>query len=86
MQSTSIRIYVALVTGLAAASFLFVDWVSLAPLGEDIWTGLLSLIILGLVSESLSLSVKVARKPRQFVDHLLAPARVRPAIPVPFPR
>ena len=29
-------------------------------LGEDIWTGLLSLIILGLVSESLSLSVKVA--------------------------
>ena len=60
MQSTSIRIYVALVTALAAASFLFVDWVSLAPLGEDVWTGLLSLIILGLVSESLSLSVKVA--------------------------
>ena len=60
MQSTSIRIYVALVTALAAASFLFVDWVSLAPLGEDVWTGLLSFIILGLVSESLSLSVKVA--------------------------
>ena len=60
MQSTSIRIYVALVTALAATSFIFVDWVSLAPLGEDVWTGLLSLIILGLVSESLSLSVKVA--------------------------
>ncbi len=60
MQSSSIRIYVALVTALAAASFLFVDWASLAPLEEDVWTGLLSLIILGLVSESLSLSVKVA--------------------------
>ena len=60
MQSNSTRLYVALVTALAATSFLFVDWMSLAALGEDIWTGLLSLIILGLVSESLSLSVKVA--------------------------
>ena len=60
MQSTSIRTYVGVVAALAAASLLLVDWASLAPLGADVWTGLLSLIILGLVSESLSLSVKVA--------------------------
>ncbi|MCH7855782.1 MAG: hypothetical protein IIB37_03440 [Gemmatimonadetes bacterium] len=60
MQSTSIRIYVGLVTALAVVSLAFVDWASLAPLGDSVWTGLLSLIILGLVSESLSLKVKVA--------------------------
>jgi len=60
MQSTAIRIYVGVVTALAAVSFIFVDWGSLTSLDEDVWTGLLSLIILGLVSESLSLSVKVA--------------------------
>ena len=60
MQSTAIRIYVGVVTALAAVSLFFVDWTSLAGLDEDVWTGLLSLIILGLVSESLSLSVKVA--------------------------
>ncbi len=60
MQSTAIRIYVGVVTALAAVSLLFVDWVSLWSLDQDVWTGLFSLIILGLVSESLSLSVKVA--------------------------
>ena len=59
MQSTSIRIYVGSVAALAAASLYWVDWTSLSALSDD-WAGLLSLIILGLVSESVSLPVKIA--------------------------
>ena len=59
MQSTSIRTYVGFVAALAGASLFLVDWASLELLSPDAWTGLLSLIILGLVSESLSLTVKV---------------------------
>ncbi len=60
MQSTSIRIYVGVVTALAMVALAFVDWASLESLDPQVWTGLLSLIILGLVSESVSLPVKVA--------------------------
>ncbi len=59
MQSTSIRVYVGFVTALAAASLFLVDWTGLDVLSTEAWTGLLSLIILGLVSESVSLPVKV---------------------------
>ncbi len=59
MQSTSIRIYVGFVTVLAGTSLYWVDWTQLSAL-SDHWAGLLSLIILGLVSESVSVSIKVA--------------------------
>ena len=59
MQSTSIRIYVGVVTALAMVALAFVDWASLESLDPQVWTGLLSLIILGLVSESVSIPVKV---------------------------
>ena len=59
MHSTSLRIYVGVITALAAGSLLFVDWATLGFLSTDVWAGLLSLIILGLVSESLSLTVRV---------------------------
>ena len=60
MHSTAIRVYVGVVTALAAGSLLFVDWASLPLMPTESWAGLLTLIILGLVSESLSLSTKVA--------------------------
>ena len=58
MQST-LRMYVGAVTVLAAGSLLLVDWATLSSLPPDAWAGLLTLIILGLVSESLSLTTKV---------------------------
>ena len=59
MQSVALRLYVAVVSALAVASLAFLDWGSLSSLQPDSWAGLLSLVILGFVSESLSLPVKV---------------------------
>ena len=59
MQSTSIRMYVGFVTALTAASLFLVDWTSLDVLSTEAWTGFLSLIILGLVSESVSLPIRI---------------------------
>ena len=59
MQSTSFRTYVGVVTALAVASMFLLDWGVLDSLSQESWKGLLSLIILGLVSEALAIKVKV---------------------------
>ena len=59
MQSTSFRIYVGIVTALSAGSFFLLDWGVLDSLPPESWKGLLSLVILGLVSEALSIRVKL---------------------------
>ena len=59
MQSTSFRIYVGIVTALSAGSFFLLDWGVLDSLPPEAWKGLLSLVILGLVSEALSIRVKL---------------------------
>ena len=59
MHSTPIRMLVGFAAVLAAGSLLLVDWESMSALSPESWAGLLSLIILGLVSESLSLKTKV---------------------------
>ena len=50
--------YVGVVTVLAVGSFFFLDWGVLDSLSPDSWAGLLSLVILGLVSEALSIKIK----------------------------
>ena len=59
MQNTPLRVYVGVVVVLSAGSFFLVDWSALNDLSAEAWTGLLALVILGLISESLSLTVKV---------------------------
>ena len=53
MQITSLRMYVGIVTALAVGSLFLLDWEMLDSLSAESWQGLLSLVILGLVSESL---------------------------------
>ena len=59
MQNTPLRVYVGVVVALSAGSLFLVDWSPLNDLSTEAWTGLLALVILGLVSESLSLTIKV---------------------------
>ena len=59
MQNAAIRVYVGIIVVISAGSFLLVDWAVLSNLTSDARAGLLSLVILGLISESLSLTVKV---------------------------
>jgi len=59
MQKTSFRIYVVIIAALAVGSLCLLDWMSLASMPQEARAGLLALVILGLVSESLSLSVQV---------------------------
>ncbi len=59
MQITSLRMYVGIVTALAVGSLFLLDWEMLDSLPAESWQGLLSLVILGLVSESLSIKVKL---------------------------
>ena len=59
MQNTPLRVYVGVIVALSAGSLFLVDWSALNELSAEAWTGLLALVILGLVSESLSLRVKV---------------------------
>ena len=59
MQNTSLQRYVGIVVALSAGSFFLADWSALNDLSTEAWAGLLALVILGLVSESLSLTVKV---------------------------
>ena len=59
MQSSSFRWYVGIVTALAVGSLFLLDWGVLDSLSADSWTGLLSLVILGLISEALSIRVKL---------------------------
>ncbi len=59
MQNTSLQRYVGITVALSAGSFFLADWSVLNDLSTEAWTGLLALVILGLVSESLSLTIKV---------------------------
>ena len=59
MQNTSLRRYVGITVALSAGSFFLADWSALNDLSTEAWAGLLALVILGLASESLSLTVKV---------------------------
>ena len=59
MQNTSLRVYVGVMVAVSAGSLFLADWSALNQLSAEAWTGLLALVILGLVSESLSLTVKV---------------------------
>ncbi len=60
MQNSSIRRYVGFVTAVAGASLYWVKWTELFVLSQEAWAGLLSLVILGLVSESVSVPIKIA--------------------------
>ena len=59
MQNTSVRILVGVIVAISAGSLFLADWSVLSELSTEAWSGLLALIILGLVSESLSLKIKV---------------------------
>ena len=59
MHTGPIRTYVAVVVVLSVGSLPLVDWASLFGLPAEAWAGLLALITLGLLSESLSLTIKV---------------------------
>ena len=59
MQNTSVRIFVGVIVAVSAGSLFLADWSVLNDLSTEAWTGLLALVILGLVSESLSLTIKV---------------------------
>ena len=57
MRVCAIQIYVAFMAAVAAMCPLFLDWYEL---GNADWVGLASLVILGILSESAAISVKVA--------------------------
>lgn len=59
MQNTALRFYVGFMVALSVGSLFLADWSAIYGLKTEVWTGLLALVILGLVSESLSLTVKV---------------------------
>ena len=59
MVTGPVRTYVAVVVVLSLGSLPLVDWASLFGLPAEAWAGLLALITLGLLSESLSLTIKV---------------------------
>ncbi len=59
MQNTPLRVYVGVIVALSAGSLFLADWSPLNDLSTEAWTGLLALVILGLISESLSLTIKV---------------------------
>ena len=59
MQNTSVRIFVGVIVAVSAGSLFLADWSVLDHISTEAWTGLLALVILGLISESLSLTVKV---------------------------
>ncbi len=59
MDTAPIRTYVGMIVALSLGSLFLVDWASLVSLPPEAWAGLLALVTLGLLSESLSLTVKV---------------------------
>lgn len=59
MDTGSVRRYVAVVVFLSLGSLLLPDWASLFAFPAEAWTGLFALVALGLLSESLSLTIKV---------------------------
>ena len=59
MDTGPVRTYVAVVVVLSVGSLLLVDWASLFDLPAEAWAGLLALVTLGLLSESLSMTIKV---------------------------
>ena len=59
MQNTPLRVYVGIIVALSAGSLFLADWSPLNDLSTEAWTGLLALVILGLISESLSLTIRV---------------------------
>lgn len=59
MDTGPVRTYVGVVVLLSLGALLLADWASLFTLPPEAWLGLLALITLGLLSESLSLTIKV---------------------------
>ena len=59
MDTRPVRTYVAAIVTLSLFLLVFADWGSLFGFPAESWAGLLALISLGLLSESLSLAIKV---------------------------
>jgi len=64
MESTSLKAYVWTVVGVSAWSLSLVDWTALGGFTPDAWQGLAALVALGLLSESLALTIRVGQSGR----------------------